>query len=101
MIITAVTVGACLVGALAATLAFASTRGGTLNLGAGITLLLRGLVAFAVLAGFVSLGYYLDGYEEIGGGRNPWWVCLVFWAQAGFGAYSLFEGRLCRSGSER
>lgn len=100
MILTGATGAACFVGAIAATLAFSSTRGGTLNLGAGITLVLRGLVAFAVLAGFVFLGFYLDGHEEIGGGRNPWWVCLVFWAQAVFAAYSLFEGRLSRSDSE-
>ncbi len=52
---------------------------------------LRILTGVTVLMGFVCLGFYLDGHEEIAGGRNPWWTCLVFWLLACVQLYILFD----------
>lgn len=89
-------------GSIAAALAFQFTQRGHLNFGGEQMLTLaRLLIAGAVLMGFLSLGFNLAGYEEVGGGLNPWWTCLVFWVQAAFGTYTIFESRQPRSGSPR
>lgn len=82
------------VGAIAAALAFHFTRSGKLNFGGeGAVRLVRLTIAATVLFGFLSLGFNLAGFEELGGGLNPWWLCLVFWAQSALATYTIFEYR--------
>ncbi|EPP9374404.1 hypothetical protein PZF67_006125 [Pseudomonas aeruginosa] len=87
-------------GSISSALAFRFTQRGHLNFGGEqVLMIVRLLIAGAVLMGFVCLGFKLAGYEEVGGGLNPWWTCLVFWAQAAFGTYTIFESHQPGSGS--
>lgn len=91
-----------MIGSIAAALTFRFTQRGHLNFGGEqVLMMLRLLIAGAVLMGFVCLGFNLAGYEEVGGGLNPWWTCLVLWAQAAFGTYTILESRQPRSGNPR